>query len=184
MKDLIVLLGKTASGKNEVAKKLCTDYKYNYVTPFTTRPMRNNEKFGREYYFVSDECFQQISNLNKFYAQSEFRNWYYGILKSDIESTEYPLVIADNKMFPMIFNNMQYNPIFIYLERKWKFRKKSLELRNTSHNEIERRRVDEDKVWLDILQKYPQYIDCVFNNGDIQETVTKVLEVVANRIGD
>ena len=40
---MIVIIGKTASGKDLIVKKLCNDYGYNKIVTYTTRPMRKGE---------------------------------------------------------------------------------------------------------------------------------------------
>lgn len=52
---LIYLIGKSSSGKDTIFKELLNLTGYNSYITYTTRPMRNGEKQGVEYYFISDK---------------------------------------------------------------------------------------------------------------------------------
>ena len=58
MINIIVLAGKSASGKNFAARKL-EEYGYKTIVTYTTRPTRKGEKQDITYHFISDEEFKQ-----------------------------------------------------------------------------------------------------------------------------
>ena len=58
MINIIVLAGKSASGKNFVAKKL-EEHGYETIVTYTTRSKRKGEKQDITYHFISDEEFNQ-----------------------------------------------------------------------------------------------------------------------------
>lgn len=88
---LIILVGKSASGKDTCAKRLekqlsSTKLPVHCVISCTTRPPRENEKNDIDYHFVSKEWFIRNRALyNCFLETSEFRGWFYGTLKSEIK---------------------------------------------------------------------------------------------------
>jgi len=57
MHEIAFIMGKSSSGKDKIFKKLMIDEDLNLKTivMYTTRPMRQGECDGSEYYFVSDE---------------------------------------------------------------------------------------------------------------------------------
>jgi len=57
MHEIVFIMGKSSSGKDKIFKKLITDeeLKLNTIVMYTTRPMRQGESDGAEYYFVSDD---------------------------------------------------------------------------------------------------------------------------------
>ena len=59
MAKLFCVMGKSASGKDTVFKALVNDpeLKLNTVIPYTTRPIRDGEAEGVEYYFVDEQTF-------------------------------------------------------------------------------------------------------------------------------
>lgn len=84
---MIVLVGKTCSGKTTVANILQEYYNFRRIKTYTTRPPRENE--GEEYHFVSDEEFEQMKVENKFFETTQYEVasgdiWKYGTAKSDL----------------------------------------------------------------------------------------------------
>lgn len=59
---IYILLGKSSSGKDSIYKRLLSDLNLKPIIPYTTRPMRENEQNGREYYFVTREMFYDMQN--------------------------------------------------------------------------------------------------------------------------
>ena len=86
---MLVLCGKTASGKDTLAKKLVEKYNYRKIITYTTRPMRENEKQDETYHFVSEKDFKDKIK-NNFFAEyktynTEFGTWYYGTAIEDLQ---------------------------------------------------------------------------------------------------
>lgn len=73
----IVIVGRGAAGKNFLMKrfeKRC----FRHLVSHTTRPIRNGEKEGDEYHFVSKEEFTKMIENNEFVEFQEFNGNYYG----------------------------------------------------------------------------------------------------------
>lgn len=98
---LYVLTGKSSSGKDTLQNGLlalndCTadekyaDEKYQVLVSTTSRPMREGEQEGREYYFTSNEGFKKKISEGYFLEYREYHTlvenkpatWYYGLGKS------------------------------------------------------------------------------------------------------
>lgn len=62
MGKLIVLMGKSASGKDTIYKLLREDKILNLkqLVPYTTRPMRAGEVDGEAYHFVTEDRFKEL----------------------------------------------------------------------------------------------------------------------------
>lgn len=67
MPEIVFIMGKSASGKDTIFKKLLENEQLGLktVTMYTTRPMRDGEADGREYYFVSDDFAEKIKKSGK-----------------------------------------------------------------------------------------------------------------------
>ncbi len=66
MGKIYCVLGKSTSGKDTVYKKLKEQYKeFRLIVPYTTRPIREGEKDGVEYYFVDPEQFRAMKEDGK-----------------------------------------------------------------------------------------------------------------------
>lgn len=67
MGRIYVLMGKSATGKDTVFKRLTgmEGLALHTVVGYTTRPIRRGEKNGREYFFVSEEKWRELQKENK-----------------------------------------------------------------------------------------------------------------------
>ena len=63
----------SGSGKDFARAYLINKYKLQNIVSHTTRPIRPNEVNGREYYFTSEEDFEEMFNLGEFV---EYRSYY------------------------------------------------------------------------------------------------------------
>ena len=60
-------MGKSSTGKDTVFKKICASksLELRNIVPYTTRPIREGEKEGVEYHFVSAGDFESLSEAGK-----------------------------------------------------------------------------------------------------------------------
>lgn len=77
---IVALMGEAGSGKDTILHKLMEQYPayFNEIISCTTRPPREGEKNGVNYYFLSiDEFTQKVLNGDMIEA-TEFNDWHYG----------------------------------------------------------------------------------------------------------
>jgi guanylate kinase len=77
---IIALFGKSGAGKDTIQKWIMKHFsrKCNSIVSCTTRPPRQGEKNGQDYFFLTNEQFaEKVLNLSMLEA-TEFRGWYYG----------------------------------------------------------------------------------------------------------
>ena len=73
MGKIFYIMGKSASGKDTIYKELIEKIpKFHSIVPYTTRPMREGEKDGVEYFFVDQERFDEMMDEEKII---EFRSY-------------------------------------------------------------------------------------------------------------
>ena len=73
MGKIFYIMGKSASGKDTIYKELMEKMpKFHSIVPYTTRPMREGEKDGVEYFFVDQERFDEMMDEEKII---EFRSY-------------------------------------------------------------------------------------------------------------
>lgn len=75
---MIILVGASASGKTEIAKKIISLYGFKKVVTYTTRPKRDNEKNGIDYHFISLKSFEAKKKKNFFLETTLYNGNYYG----------------------------------------------------------------------------------------------------------
>ena len=77
MGKLICLMGKSSSGKDTIYKRLRTELPERLpVVLYTTRPMREGEQDGVEYYFVSEEEYQSIHKSGRIMEERAYQTVY------------------------------------------------------------------------------------------------------------
>lgn len=62
MGKIVYLMGKSSTGKDTIFKRLLSDdaLKLKTIVPYTTRPVRDQETNGVEYFFTDEEGFRQM----------------------------------------------------------------------------------------------------------------------------
>ena len=67
MGKIFYIMGKSSSGKDTIYKRLleCEDIPFHKIVMYTTRPIRQGEQDGVEYFFVSDKQRQELEDAGK-----------------------------------------------------------------------------------------------------------------------
>ena len=114
--SLIILMGKTASGKDTIQRELADTYGYEQLMSSTDRPMRPGEEYGVEYNFrTSSELDKMIANGKMLECRTyEVVNksgntdiWRYGLEKPhdmDIENKKYVTVLPPSAIKSVMEN--------------------------------------------------------------------------------
>jgi guanylate kinase len=78
---IVALMGKAGSGKDTILNKIIEldkDKKFNKIVSYTTRPPRQKEKDGEDYFFISAEEFAHKLLNDQMLEATIFKNWCYG----------------------------------------------------------------------------------------------------------
>jgi guanylate kinase len=96
---IVMLCGKSASGKNYVKERLHYTLKdrCHLMTSYTTRPMRDGEVEGVDYWFCSNSQFREMIMSGKFIEHMTFNDWLYGTPSDDIEDGKINVCILSPK---------------------------------------------------------------------------------------
>lgn len=80
MGKIICLMGKSAAGKDTLFKRLLEDPELDLcqIIPYTTRPIREGERNGVEYFFTDEAGFQKFRAQGKIIEDREY-NTVYGL---------------------------------------------------------------------------------------------------------
>jgi guanylate kinase len=81
MHKRIILVGRGGSGKDFLRKKL-ESRNFKYAVSYTTRPPREGETNGIDYFFISDETAQEMISKGEFFEYVKFNGWIYGTTMS------------------------------------------------------------------------------------------------------
>ncbi len=90
-RTLLLICGKSASGKTEITKAL-NDQNIKMLVSHTDRPMRNNETDGVDYYFIDDNYMTDMIDCEFFVEtrsyNTEYGVWNYGLSKEEIDNID------------------------------------------------------------------------------------------------
>ena len=140
---MLILMGKTASGKNLVRDQLVEKCNFSPIITYTTRPMRKGEKQDVTYHFIStDEFIEKINN--GFFAEwkkydTEQGIWHYGTALDDCMNASDKDVIILTPDGVRDLKNNDVNLIVVYLYSNLKTIRHRLKFRGDDEKEVERR---------------------------------------------
>ncbi len=84
--EVIAVSAPSGSGKTTIIKKILKRYpEIVFSVSATTRPKRENETDGVEYFFISEDEFKSKIDKGEFVEWEKFYDYYYGTFKSFID---------------------------------------------------------------------------------------------------
>lgn len=106
---LLILLGKTCSGKDAIAKELVMKHGFYRIATTTSRPMRKGEKQDVDYHFVTEDEFKEKINDGCFIEYKTYDTtsgkWYYGTTYESLNN------IDDNGKYVIILTPDGYKEL-------------------------------------------------------------------------
>ncbi|HPU63903.1 MAG TPA: guanylate kinase [Mobilitalea sp.] len=127
MPKIFIIIGKSASGKDTIYKKLLENKELNLktVVMYTTRPIRVSETDGVEYHFVDEKKFEELKNQNKIIEYRSYNTvhgiWRYFTVNDgqiDLDKNDY-LMMGTLESFGQIrdyFGHDKVIPIYIEVD--------------------------------------------------------------------
>lgn len=181
---LIVLIGKTASGKDTVAKELIK-MGFEKITTTTTRPMRDGEIPGVTYNYTTNDDFEKKIEEGFFleyksYLVADGSKWYYGSPMeafTSIKDTDKKLIILTPDGYRDFLKrvSIQYKAFYIYAKND--VIKKRLLKRGDDKDEAERRLKQDNADFSGVEWEVDRI---VYNNGD--KTPNEVAKLILRYI--
>lgn len=173
---LIILTGKTASGKDTLIAGLLQKYPgFKKVLTTTTRPPREGEINNVDYNFIPEQDFKQKIDYGDFLEYVEYGGNFYGTEKSRINPKENLIWKIDpsmagkaKKLFP--------GSISIYITVDNQVVLERLRERGLSDAEIAKRMQDDQKFWDLYKDKYDYIIENV--PGKLDQAIDKIINIV------
>ena len=132
----IVLVGKAASGKDHLRKRF-ESRGFKYAVTYTTRPPREGEVNGKDYYFISEDEAKVLIESNFFYEYVIFNGWVYGTSNSEFYSKD--LFIMTPAGVSRIKPEDRQTSFIIYMDIEMSIRMTRLANRNMPGDSMSRR---------------------------------------------
>jgi guanylate kinase len=157
MGSKIAIVGAGASGKDYLRSKF-QDRGFVYGVSSTTRPPRPGEIDGVDYYFLTDEEFNDGISKNLFVEWQQFNNWKYGLVKPEFERCD--VMILNAEAVNLLEPEYRERLFVIYTDIKEDIRFKRLSSRKGG--DIPERRITEDGKQFRNFSNF----DCKITNED------------------
>lgn len=148
MYTILALFGKSGSGKDTVLKSLKLEIeerwledKFNFIISSTTRPKRDYEENGVDYFFLKEEEMMNEILQNKIFEASVFNGWVYAIPSSSLVKDKINIGIFNPTSILTLLENEEINviPVLIDCSDKERFIRTLKREKEPDINEIFRR---------------------------------------------
>jgi guanylate kinase len=138
----LILVGKAASGKDYLKKRI-ENKGFKSGVSYTTRPPRQNEKEGEDYYFISNEEFDLLVDNGDMVEWMEFIGWKYGLSKDEFEKADVMIMSKDG--LDMLPKEYRDKCLVVYLDIGRITRIQRLNDRKDPNDSVFRRMNTDDK---------------------------------------
>ena len=195
MSKIFFITGKSCSGKDTIFTQLKNnkDLGLKTVVGYTTRPMRENEENGREYFFVNEDELRRLKNENKVIECRDYNTvhgvWSYfsvndGQIDTDNGNYIYIGTLESLKQFIDYYGRDVVIPIYIEVEtgeRLERAIKRERMQKKPKYKEMCRRFIADEEDFSEENIKALE-IDKRYYNNDLDECISKIAEEIKNYI--
>ena len=183
MKNLIVLSAPSGAGKSTLCEEIRRKKsQIKFSVSCTTRPKRDYEIEGVNYYFLTNNEFMDKVNNNELVEYEKVHGYYYGTLsntlKKAIDSEELILFDVDVKGAMSIKKKYPNNTLTIFiLPPSLEDLKMRLMKRGTDSIEIINKRLERTNKEMKFKDKF----DTFMINDDLSNAIKKLNEIISNQ---
>lgn len=183
MINIIVLLGKSCSGKDSIKKELIKRGAKSLVT-YTTRPPRDGEINGVAYNFMCNHTFLDLEE-NGYFAETTYYDTanmgrvYYGTSFNSLKCADNNTVVILNPDGLRSIKKIEgLDIVSFYITSKKSVLKKRLKARGDNRKEAKRRMKADKRDFKDIVYEVDYTID---NNGNKSiEELADIIQFIVN----
>lgn len=182
MKNLVIITAPSGSGKTTLCKQILKrEDRVQFSISHTSRKMRQNEKNGIDYYFVTNEEFLDGINNDEFIEWNYHFDCYYGTSKSQIKKSidsKIPILLELDVKGALAIQKLYPNQtVSIFVEPP------SI---NDLKIRLKKRGSDSDKIIAKRLQRidfelsHKSNFDFTVVNDKLEVATNQILEIIKN----
>jgi len=177
---LLVITGKTASGKDTILKLLLSKYpNFKKVLTTTSRPPRENEKNGVDYNFISDQEFIDKIKNGSFLEHVKYGGNYYGTEKSQINLSDNLIWKIDPSMAGKA-KEIFPESLVLYINVADDVVLQRLKERGIYGEELQERMADDQEFWNRYKDKYDYIVENI--PGNLQLALDKIYGIINSQV--
>lgn len=171
---ILALFGESSSGKDSIQNWMVDNIENTHkIISYTTRPPRENEKDGKDYYFISQKEFLKEVLQNKMLEYSYFNNWYYGTMKSSFEKDKINIGIFNPQGIRSLILKSEHDlslevlPVWIQVDDRTRLLRSFNREKNPNYEEICRRFLTDKKDFSNLDFNYEVFLNDKDNFSNI-----------------
>ena len=146
---IFMILGDSNSGKDTIVNAIMKSFpRIKKIIPYTTRPKRDYEVEGKDYYFITNDQFLFLTErgyiIDPCWVETTHGIWWYGSSKLELNTGSFPDHIVTGNMTSLYeFVSKGYDVIPIFLSVSDKVRWERIKKRDSGDLEEARKRFEE-----------------------------------------
>jgi len=191
MGKLFYIMGKSSSGKDTIYKRLMEDKDLSFknIVGYTTRPIREGETDGKEYFFVTTETMEEMCDSGKVIELRAYNTvhgvWNYFTADDgqiDFESSDYLLIgtLESYENIRKYYGDEVLVPIYVYVDdgvRLQRALSREMQQKEPKYAELCRRFLaDEADFSKENIEK--NQINKMFENNDFEECIEEIKDYI------
>jgi len=178
-RKLIVFSAPSGAGKSTIGKEILKEFpEIIFSISVTTRPKRETEREGIEYFFLTETEFQKKIENDDFIEWEKFYDYYYGTLKSfiseNIEAGKPVLLELDVKGALKIKRLYPYAHLIYISPPSFEELEIRLRQRNTENESDFTKRIDRAKMELSLKDQF----DYIIENTELKTAIMEAKSLV------
>ena len=193
MGRIFCLMGKSSTGKDTIYKELLGEKKLNLhkIVPYTTRPIREGEKNGEEYFFTDEEGIRRLEEEKRIIEMrcydTCFGPWKYLTVNDeqiDLLKNDYLLIGTPDAFLSMrnFFGKEVVVPLLIELDDGVRLQRaldREKQQQEPKYDEMCRRFLSDAKDFS--KEKLEQCeLDVRFQNDELKKCITLIVDYIEN----
>ena len=170
---IYIITGPSGVGKNTIINELSNHLDFYFSVSHTTRPRRENEVNGKDYYFITEEEFENLIKSDQMIEYEQYGDFYYGTSREEL-SNDSSIIILDlevNGATKLLEENNNFKGIFIDIDDYELIKR----LKNRGHDEsFIKKRMKLANLQREKKELYQYHVD----NEDIKTSVNQILDII------
>jgi guanylate kinase len=183
MNKIYVILGKSASGKDSIYQLLTQKCKLNPIVYYTTRPIRNGEEHGKDYFYVDEKFINEAEANGKLIERRVYNTikglWTYAtIFDKQFETEEDGIIVLPPQAyysFIEYFGKEKIVPLHIHVPDGIRLRRsieRDEKQDNPNYEETCRRFLSDANDFRDLV------VNRTFLNDDLNRCCEEIIETM------
>ena len=172
---IIIFSGPSGVGKSTIINELINHKDLYFSVSHTTREKRHNEENGVDYFFISEDEFNNLINNDFFIEYEKYGTDFYGTGMDQL-STSNPITVLDvevNGATKLLNENKSFIGIFIDIENEELIKR----LKERGHGEeFINKRMNLANEQRSKINEF----DFIVKNVDINTTVKEIIDIICN----